>query len=281
MLVQLHPGIYVNHTGQPTWLQRAWAGVLATWPAALTHESALRACEGPGRRIARDDSIHVAVARPRHLSAPAGVILHRLEGFEERVLWNLGPPRLRYEDAAVEVAGDQPTELEALAVLAAVVQSRRTTAQRILANVAARARVPRRRFITDVLEDVAAGACSVLEHGYLTRVERAHGLSTGRRQAPGISSKGPVYRDVLYACGQLVELDGRLFHDTVGQRDLDMDRDLDAAVTGQSTVRLSYGQVFDRPCWTAERISSILTRKGWSGCPKPCGPNCTVDRQRG
>lgn len=281
LLVPLHPGVYVDHTGEPTWLQRAWAGVLVSWPAALSHESALRACEGPGRRIARDSSIHVAIARHRHLAAPDGVVLHRLERFDQRVLWNLGPPRLRYEDAALEVAGGQPTDFEALAILAAVVQSRRTTAQRILATAESRARMPRRRFVTEVLHDVAAGACSVLEHGYLTHVERGHGLSTGRRQAPGTSSKGTVYRDVLYDCGELVELDGRLFHDTAGQRDRDMDRDLDAAVSGRSTVRLSYGQVFDRPCWTAARIGLVLNARGWPGSARPCGPGCTLEDQRG
>src|ERR1700712_431846 len=40
--VCVHPGVYVNHTGELTWLQRAWAAVLFAWPAALCDESALR-----------------------------------------------------------------------------------------------------------------------------------------------------------------------------------------------------------------------------------------------
>ena len=28
-LAVLHPGVYVDHTGEPTWLQQAWAAVLA------------------------------------------------------------------------------------------------------------------------------------------------------------------------------------------------------------------------------------------------------------
>ena len=44
----VHPGVYVNHTGELTWLQRAWAAVLFAWPAALSHDSALRAADGPG-----------------------------------------------------------------------------------------------------------------------------------------------------------------------------------------------------------------------------------------
>jgi hypothetical protein len=40
-LTAIHPGVYVNHTGNPTWGQRACAAVLACWPAALTGRSAL------------------------------------------------------------------------------------------------------------------------------------------------------------------------------------------------------------------------------------------------
>ncbi|MEZ0579568.1 type IV toxin-antitoxin system AbiEi family antitoxin domain-containing protein [Nocardioides sp. MH1] len=31
----VHPGVYVDHTGPLSWRQRAWAAVLACWPAAL------------------------------------------------------------------------------------------------------------------------------------------------------------------------------------------------------------------------------------------------------
>ena len=37
------PGVYVNHTGPPSWKQRAWAAVLYHQPAALAGASALRA----------------------------------------------------------------------------------------------------------------------------------------------------------------------------------------------------------------------------------------------
>jgi hypothetical protein len=141
--------------------------------------------------------------------------------------------------------------------------------------------MPRREWITDVLRDVADGACSVLEPGYLTRVERAHGLATDRRQPPRTSTKGLVYRDVEYTNGLLVELDGRLFHDSTLQRDADFDRDLDAAVDGHSTLRLSWGQVFDWPCWTAGRLAIILQRQGWVSPVKRCGPECALKPERG
>jgi hypothetical protein len=87
---------------------------------------------------------------------------------------------------------------------------------------------------------------------------------------------GVVYRDVLYDCGLVVELDGRLFHDTTEQRDRDLERDLDAAVTHLLTVRLGWGQVFDRPCRTATRLGLLLGRRGWAGGAQRCGPTCTA-----
>ena len=126
-----------------------------------------------------------------------------------------------------------------------------------------------------MLIDVAEGTCSVLEHGYLTLVERPHGLPRARRQKRGSTSTGVVYRDADY--GQLiVELDGRLFHDSAKQRDRDLEGDLDAAVLGSDTRRLSYGQVFDRSCSTAGKIGQLLAERGWRGELRCCGPQCAL-----
>ncbi|HET7736774.1 MAG TPA: type IV toxin-antitoxin system AbiEi family antitoxin domain-containing protein [Nocardioidaceae bacterium] len=267
----VHPGVYVNHTGPLTWLQRAWAAVLFSWPAALCGESALRAVEGPGRRGRDDRIVHVAVGRHRSRVVPPGVELHRMEHLGERALWNVGPPRLRYEEAVLDVAIGASTEFEAIAVLADAVQGRRTTAVRLRAALAGRPRASRRAWLDAVLEDVAAGTCSVLEHAYLVRVERGHGLPRGRRQSRG---DGPVYRDVEYDGGLVVELDGRLFHDSARGRDRDFDRDLAAAVDGRDSVRLSWGQVYDRGCITAHRLGRLLQVRGWTGSVRACGPDC-------
>ena len=272
-LVVVHPGVYVNHTAERSWLQRAWAAVLFAEPAALSHESALRAADGPGK--GKDSVIHVAVARDRRISSPVGVQIHRMTHLDDRVIWNRSPPRERYEDAALDVAVTSSDEMVALDVLASAVQSRRTTARRMLASLAARAHSGRRAWLTGVLHDVAEGSSSVLEHGYLNLIERPHGFPRADRQQRATATLGVVYRDASYET-TFVELDGRLFHDSVRQRDRDMDRDLDAAVEGLDTIRLGYGQVFDRPCLTAERLGILLQRRGWTGSPHPCSPGCPV-----
>ena len=268
---RVHAGVFVNHTGPLTWVQRAWAVVLHAWPAALCAESALRSGNGPGRRDHDDGApIHVAVDRQRQCRVPPEVVLHRVVDLEKKVLWNLGPPRMRVEEAVLDVAATAPDDLSAIAVLGEAVQSRRTTADRMLAALRTRTRVRRRAFLEAVLCDVAAGACSALEHAYLVRVERAHALPSGLRQVRD-SARGPVYRDVVYpTLGLVVELDGRLDHTSVRDRDRDLDRDLDAALARMFTLRLGWGQAVGRPCNTAARIAAVMQARGWSGRPIAC-----------
>lgn len=269
------PGVYVNHTGSLTWQQRAWAAVLLAWPAALCHTTAIRAADGPGRRT-HDDSapLHIAVARSRSFRAdPAQIVMHQLADLDGKVNWNLRPPRVRIEHAVLDVAAEADDDFAAIEVLANAVQSRRTTAARIQTALNDRARISRRPFLSAALSDIADGACSVLESGYLNRIERPHGLPSAERQVRA-SARGPVYRDVEYPQqSMVVELDGRLFHDSSSARDKDLDRDLDAAVDGLSTVRLGWGQVYKRPCTTAARVAQILQQKGWTGTVARC-PQC-------
>jgi hypothetical protein len=273
----VHPGVYVNHTGPLTWLQRAWAAVLVCQPAALALESAVRAADGPGRRDHDDGQpIHVAVEANRSPEPPAGVVAHRLADLDSKVLWHTSPPRQRIEHAAIDLASLAIREIDAVAHLADAVRARRTTAERLGVALATRSRIPRRAFLEAVIADVAAGTCSTLERGYLDRVERPHGLPRGQRQVRE-SRKGPLYRDVVYvALGAIIELDGRLFHTSVRARDQDLERDLDAVVLDRVTARLGWGQVFDRACSTAFKVGAALERLGWTDEVQGC-PDCPPD----
>lgn len=263
---RVHDGVYVDHTGPLTWRQRAWAAVLYAAPAALCLESALSQ---------QGSVIHVGVARGRAmLVEPDGVRIHHLAHLHERTLWNVGPPRQRLEEAALDVASRAPSEFDAISILADVCQSRRTTAARLPRALDTRRRLRRRRWLRAVLIDIAEGSCSVLEHAYLRRVERAHGLPRAVRQHRSASSVGVCYRDTEYGQRLIVELDGRQFHDTAAARNRDFERDLDAAVDGRSTVRLSYQQALDRACHTAAKLARVMHRHGIAVTGHPCGPRC-------
>lgn len=275
--VRLLPGVYLDHTGDPTWLQRAWAGVLFHWPAALAGLSAIRATVGPGWRRHDDGApIEIAVPQRRHVLAQSGYTIQRPHDFFARVQWNAAPPRIRIDHAGVDVAARQRDVFAVVGVLADLCQTRRTTPDRLLDVIAARGRVSRRDELNAVLRDISGGSCSVLEHGFLHRVELPHRLPRPERQRPHRSPLGRSLRDLDYPVGVVVELDGRLFHDTAGQRDRDLERDLVAAAEGAASVRLGWGQVFDRPCLTAGHLGRILRTAGWAGSPVPCGPGCAL-----
>jgi hypothetical protein len=283
--VQVHSGVYVHHTGPLTWQQRAWAAVLACAPAALGGWSAVRAHEGPGRRHHDDaDPIEVIVRHGRHPAPLAGVVVRSTRRFDEAVQLHLSPPRQRYDDAIVELADRAGDDLRAIGILADACGGRRTTAARLARRVEEMSRLRRRDWLVAVLDDVAEGTCSVLEHGYLTRVERPHGLPAGLRQvaasAGGAGGGEPrrMLRDVVHGGSrprwrQVVELDGRMFHDSAAARDRDLERDLDTALGGVDTVRLGYGQVLGRPCVTAAKLGVLFRRRGWEGVARVC-PDC-------
>jgi hypothetical protein len=277
-LVVALPGVYVDHNGPRTWNQRAWIAVLACWPAALAGASAIRAEGGSGLRgFDERTPIEVAVDLARTVRDKPDVRVRRMAGLAARTRWNAAPPRVRYEEAVLDMVAGMPREWDRIEACAAAVRSRCTTAERLAAALAARHRFAGRRWLASVLADVSSGATSVLEHGYLLRVERADRLPTADRQRPDHVDGRRIYRDVPYPAHRLyVELDGRFDHTVLADRDRDLDRDLETATGSVTTVRLGWGQVYDRPCRTAARVGRLLQLGGWAGAPTPCSLRCDV-----
>ena len=285
--VAIHPGTYLNHTGEPTWRQRAWAAVLYAAPAALAAESAIRAGDGPGRRDSpADGPIHVAIDHGRTVDPQPGIRIQRRVDFGAIVQDNLSPPRVRIEHAVIDTAAAARDDLKVIAVISDAVRSRRTTAQRLLDVALARKRLRNRHVILAVLTDAADGASSVLEMEYVRRVERPHGLPKAHRQVRevtgGVVRPGSayiVYRDgELQGLDQYIELDGRIGHTSAPERDADFERDLDAALADRSTIRLGWGQAYVRPCTTAAKLAALFHKHGWQGRFLMC-PRCPEDLQ--
>jgi hypothetical protein len=274
---RIHEGVYVDHTGQPSWSQHAWAAVLYYWPAVLDGASALTAF---GVRVAgaRQPSprIEVAIDRSRSVTGEVGIAFTRRADFEKQAQMNLCPPRVRVEHALLTVASRLQCADEAVGVLADACQSRHTTPDRLLEALRKRPKLRRRQLLLSVLEDVTSGAYSVLERRYLLRVERPHGLPTGARQRKVRSGRRVHYRDVDYVgLHTIVELDGRIGHEAITDRWADLDRDVDAAVRGALTLRIGWKQVLD-PCRLAAAVGRILVARGWAGMPRPCRRGCVA-----
>jgi hypothetical protein len=279
-------GVFVTHTGELTWDQRAWAATLWAEPAALALTSAVRAAGGrptylPGES-ATAGPLHLLISSGRQLKPPDWIRLHGCAAIDPAVNWSTSPPRQREEEAALDLAvahlsgTSRWRHLNAVAALAEPIQSRRTTPARMLAALERRQRIAHRALLAGVIADIDAGATSVLEQEYLRRVERPHGLPPALRQVRHNTVSGAVIRDTLLLGHQIVELDGREFHQGPARRNSDLERDLDAAASGLGSVRLGWGQVFDSPCTTAGKVGAVLATRSWDGMPMPCEAGCAA-----
>lgn len=269
-LTSVHPGVYVNHSGELTRAQREWVGVQSAWPAALTNDTALPKPASP--------AIHVAVHLGRTVVVPRFVVPHRTANLDRLVDWRAGPPTVQLEHALINVMSAHLKEDDvaaAFAALTATAFTRRITPEWLLAALASQPRVAGRAMIRAMTEDLRDGVCSVLERGYRHRVERPHGLPSARRQARSSATGKATDQDVRYEqYGVIVELNGRTWHDNPRAWDADAKRDLaELAVSELLTARVTYGLVFRDQCQTARWIADVLRRRGWHGECRRC-PRC-------
>jgi hypothetical protein len=274
---RVHRGVYVDHTGPLSRQQELWAAVLFAAPAVICDESAL-GVHGIMAAATTRTRVHVAIEPSRRVSAPNGIRVHHVQDLALKVHGHRSPPVMRLEPAVLRVAGRAADDATALALLADVCQSRRTTAARLGQALDGLPRLPRRTFLAQVLEDVAVGAYSVLEHRYLTKVERPHALPTAFRQRRVTTGRHAAYRDVEYLGGALVvELDGRLGHEAATDRWADLERDLAGLLGGSVTTRLGWGQVLE-PCRAAAAVGRLLVAAGWHGATRACRRGCPAGR---
>ena len=202
---------------------------------------------------------------------------HRRRDLDRYAAWHLSPPRVRLEHALLDVAIAQPRPLDGIAELTDAVGAGLTTPERLRRAPQERTRTPDRVWWQRLLDDLEAGTHSVLEHGYLTLVERPHGLPRGVRQVRRSDGGRITFSDVEYdRFGVRVELDGLAWHQGRRQRERDLDRDLIARAGGEEVLRLGWGHVFERSCWAAGLMIRALRARGWDGVQRPCSPTCTA-----
>ncbi len=135
--VRLLPGVYVNHTGEPSWLQRAWAGVLYYAPAALADRSAMPVHGDAG-------SLWIAVDASRNVAARPGYRIRYLARYDDQVLSHTSPPRMRIEEACINLVIASASPLDRIQLLANACATRRTTPSRLSVALDSRRRVPDR-----------------------------------------------------------------------------------------------------------------------------------------
>jgi len=268
------PGVYLLGRGPDVAAStldhetRAWAGLLhAGTGAYLAGRSAahyLKVLDRPPRVI------EIAIPHGRTVSSQPGYLFVRHRPGVHAEPLPRAMPTLRVEDVVLDLAATGSLS-DAIGLLATACQRGTTRASRILDRLGERRRHPRREVLTAVLQDIAGGSTSHLEVGYLTRVERAHGLRPTVRQfaVPGSGHRS----DGAYPAERLLlEHDGSAFHS--GEQRLD-DLALDARHLGLrwSTIRTAHTMVFAAACELAARVEGARVARGGEPCFIPC-PEC-------
>jgi very-short-patch-repair endonuclease len=277
---RIHAGVYAAYSGRPTRESLMWAAVLgAAQGGVLCHESA---AELHGLMEPRKGApIDVMVARGRAVAPMKGVVIHYSRRVDVARHPALEPPRTRLEETVLDLAEAEATATGAISWILTACASRRTKPDRVLRALENRPRMRRRKLLLAALGDARIGVETILERGYLYRVERAHGLPEGKRQrrtrAGGISR----YEDVRYErYGVIVELDGQAAHPE-GERWKDVRRDNFSAANGWITLRYSFADVMERPCEIADEVARALRARGFAGGAHRCGSGCPARQLSG
>lgn len=270
---RLYNGVYATYSGPPNRESRLWAAVLAAGPGAvLSHRTA---AELHGLLDApRSQVVHITVPRSRTIVPMRRVVIHYSQRVNAARHPGLLPPRTRLEDTVLDLAQAEATATRAVGWILRACASRRTTPDRLLRAMDGRLRVRRRSMLLAALGDARAGVESMLERGYLYRVERPHGLPQGKRQRRTRVGGTSRYEDIRYEEYEvIVELDGLAAHPD-GERWRDIGRDNGSAASGLVTLRYSYADVIERPCQVADEIVRTLRARGYAGGAFRCGPAC-------
>lgn len=264
-------------SGEPTRETMLWGALLRAGPGAvLSHQTAAERhglVDEPSFPI----TITVPVSRHPAQAKIQGIVIHRSDAILRTRHPAMLPPCTRVEDTVLDLIQVASNFDDAYAWICRAIGRRRTTADRIHLAMDARKKMRWRGEIAAALGSAAEGILSVLEHRYVRRVERPHGLPPACRQAGIRQRTGNRYLDNLYEEYQLcVELDGTAAH-PADEQWRDKRRDTDNAVRGILTLRFGILDVGDLRCQTAAAVASVLRSRGWPGTPHPCRrPACAV-----
>jgi hypothetical protein len=274
---RLFVGTYAAFSGPVPRGALLWAAVLHAGPGAtLSHETA---AELAGLMEQPLDVVHVTVPLNRRPRSAAGLVVHRSNYVATAVHPTRLPPRTRIDDTVADLVDASNTLDAAIDWITRACGRRLTTPTHLRTAFEQRPKLRWRDAVGAILADVADGCHSLLELRYLERVERAHGLPVGRRQATRRRAGGNTYEDVRHdEYGVVVELDGRMAHPT-NKAWRDMRRDNASVERGDRVLRYGWPDVETRPCEAAVQLARVLQASGWLAAPRSCGrPGCLVGR---
>ncbi len=261
---RLDRGLYLLHTGQPSWLSYVHAGLALAGPGSYT--TTVTAAALHGLTTQRQLPIHVAVSDRRVLQSRAWLQIHRPTQLPSRLVYS-GPARPPIHDVVLDMcAVSRPGNVAGWIYDA--VGSSKTTPAILLDTLDGRGRIANRDLIYSTLLDVRDGINSHLEYDYLHRVERPHGLPPMTRQFV-VPETGRRADGADEEFRLLIELDGERWH-TGQQVFRDRERDNRHSAIGWRSMRFGRRDVHGNPCGIARDVATDIGSGGWTGTMKLC-----------
>jgi hypothetical protein len=255
-----------------------WGAILRAGDGAvISHHTAAETWKLSDRM---SSSIHVSVPRQAGpLAAAPGMVVHYSSRLPEARHPARLPPQTTLEETVLDLAALAATAEDAVAWAFKACQRRLTTPARVNSAMASRCRTRWRHDLSDALTEVRAGVHSPLELRYKRDVEGKHRLPRGERQVLAIRGSQRQYHDVQYVgYGVCVELDGVDAHPDDSSR-RDARRDNTNTLEGLLTLRYDWISVAYHPCSVAHEVAQLLSKRGWPGPLRACGPPCrTLER---
>lgn len=273
---RLHDGVYFMANTKPGRPSVRWAALLASGEGAvLSHDTAAEVY-GFGR-LHRELLLEVSIPESRREVAVPGVRVRRSRLLPAKGSTHDGWPITTAADTVLDLIDEMRSPYAVVGLLTDACRSSAVSARAILLAMGRRKRQRNRQLVKDTLADVIGGVESNLEHKYLARVERPHGLPRGRRQVKDRVNGIPIRKDVEYdEFSTVVELDGRMGHEGSG-RHRDSRRDNASTRRGNATLRYGHADLH-QPCAVAAEVSTVLRDRGWTGAVTPCGRHCSLLR---
>ncbi|KAA0924011.1 type IV toxin-antitoxin system AbiEi family antitoxin domain-containing protein [Rhodococcus sp. ANT_H53B] len=244
--------------------------------AGPIHVTVPRACSA----ISLPPTMRHVLIRPTSLSNARihpGVVVHRSLAIEH-IGVDTEPRRTSKEDTAMDLAVAAPTAHEGAAAFVSAMTNGRVSVSAMRRKIELRRPRRYKKILLDALSMLAGGVQSVLEFRYATDVERAHGLPSGRRQAPHHVGDRVLFEDVEYSeSGLIVRLDGQQFHSARNVRFRDRLRDNAAELSDRPRLVYGWQEVSRDPCGVYREVREVLVREGWTDTSYQC-ERCAVAR---
>ncbi len=261
---RLTEGVYFLGNTRPGVSARRWAALLACGEGAVLSHNTAADIYGFARSRWFTTRIEVSIPDERQEVAVPGVRVRRSRLLPGKATVHDGWPITTAADTVLDLVAEMRSPHDVVALLTDACRSKAVTAEEILKAMGRRKRQRHRQLVKDVLADVVGGVESLLEHKYLVRVERPHGLPQGRRQVKARAHGLPICEDVEYdEFETVVELDGRLGHEGSGRH---RDRRRDNSGTRQGKATLRYGHAdLEEPCEAALEVATVLRDRRLDG----------------